>query len=68
VKQPDIIKVFKTFDTDLDGSISTEEFRKAAIKLGFHPTGDELKLLVKVIICSTPKGVHKCVLSQSVDI
>ena len=51
LKEPDIIKMFKSFDTDLDGKICMEEFREAAVKLGFYPTGDELKLLVKVTVC-----------------
>ena len=45
----DISKVFKVFDTNGDGFVSTKEFRQAAISLGFDPSGDELAMLVNQV-------------------
>jgi Ca2+-binding EF-hand superfamily protein len=48
VKEEQISSVFGAFDTNRDGTIEIEEFRQAAISLGFEPSSEELELAVKV--------------------
>ena len=64
VNEKQIRKVFSVFDHNRDGTITSVEFREAAIALGVTPSGDELAMLVKVRssgFISTVLISHTCI-------